>query len=138
MANRFRFTGLEELRADLRKMPEALRDEASEIVLAHAQSAAKDIIDAYPERTGNLKRGVKVVPLSGSRFFAGAIVRNTAKHAFLFEHGSKARHTEIGANRGAMPAGNVFIPRMQHWRTAMYDALAALLERHGLRTRRTS
>jgi hypothetical protein len=40
-----------------------------------------------------------------SGFSAGAIVINRAKHAAIFENGTQARHTAIGANRGSMPPG---------------------------------
>lgn len=131
-SNRFRFDGLADLRADLRKLPEELRDDASQIVIDAADGAASDIVEDYPERTGKLKKGVKVQRLTGSRFFAGAIVRNTAKHAFLWENGTQARHTELGANRGAMPPGNVFVPNVLRRRRQMYDQLKALIASKGL------
>lgn len=130
--NRIRFDGLEELRAELRKLPEALRDDASQIVIDAAEGAAADIIEDYPERTSNLKKGVKVTILSGSRFFAGATVRNTAKHSFIFENGTQARHNELGANRGSMPPGNIFVPNVMRRRRQMYEQLKALIARQGL------
>lgn len=131
--NRLVFHGLEELKADLRNLPAELASEASQIVVESANGAATEIVATYPERTRNLKRGVKVQMLTGSVFFVGAVVKNTAKHAWIFENGTQARHTALGANRGAMPAGRVFVPTVLRWRRRMYEQLTALLERHGLR-----
>lgn len=131
--NRLVFHGLEELKADLRNLPAELASEASQIVVESANGAATEIVATYPERTRNLKRGVKVQMLTGTRFFVGAVVKNTAKHAWIFENGTQARHTALGANRGAMPAGRVFVPTVLRWRRRMYEQLTALLERHGLR-----
>jgi len=132
--NRLRWHGLDELKADLRRLPEELAQEGSAIIFAHADGAMAEIAAAYPTRTGNLRKGLRRTINAVGRWGAGALVKNVAKHAWIFEHGTQARHTAIGANRGAMPAGRVFIPIVMRWRRKMYAQLAALLERHGLRT----
>jgi hypothetical protein len=58
-------------------------------------------------------------------------VKSTAKHAALFEIGTQARHTNIGANRGSMPPGKIFVPVVVRKRRAMYERLKELLVRHG-------
>jgi hypothetical protein len=138
MANRFRWTGLDELREELRNLPQDLTAEASDIVNQSAEGAAEFIRAAYPERTGNLKRGVVVVHQEAGKWGAAKIVKNTAKHAYIFENGSQARHNAIGANRGAMPPGNVFVPRIVRARQQMYRTLAAMLETHGLKVSGTA
>lgn len=130
-ANRFVFSGLDELRAALRTLPADLTGEASHIVEAHANAAAADIKAGYPGRTGDLRDHVEVT-FSTSGTSTGAVIRNTSKHAWLFENGTQARHTAIGANRGSMPPGHVFIPAVVRRRRAMYGQLQDLLERHGL------
>ena len=60
------------------------------------------------------------------------VVRNRNPLAGIFEYGTQARHTKIGANRGSMPPGHVFVPRMQQARVVLVSRLAALVERHGL------
>lgn len=130
--NRIVWDGLDELRAELRKLPAELADEASGIVLQHADGAAQEIKAAYPSRTGNLRNGMAVIRSAAGRFGVGAIVRNRAPHAWIFENGTQARHASIGANRGSMPPGHVFIPRVIKWRHRMYGALKAMLVRHGL------
>jgi hypothetical protein len=131
--NRIRWDGLDQLKADLRALPANLGAEGGAIVEAHADIAIADIDAAYPTRTGRLRKGLKKTINRTGRFGTGAVIRNNAPHAYIFEHGTKARHNAIGAFRGSMPAGNVFIPRMQKWRRRMYQQLAALLERAGLR-----
>lgn len=126
------FEGLAELRAALLALPEALRDDAAGIVQRSAAAAAADIVASYPKRTGNLRAGVHVTHGTGGAYSAVAVVVNRAKHAALFENGTQARHNNLGANRGSMPPGRVFVPRVIRHRKAMYAQLAAMLARHGL------
>jgi hypothetical protein len=132
MSTTFKIEGLAELRAALRRLPEELRDEAREIITREATAAKDQIVAAYPEHTGNLRNHVYLSTTAGGRFGAAATVRNTAKHAWIFENGTQARHTAIGANRGAMAPGHVFIPIMIRRRRAMYAGLADLLRAKGL------
>jgi hypothetical protein len=126
------WSGLEELKAALRSLPADLADDASDIVEGAAQAAKTEIYNAYPERTGNLRQHTTVAIRASGRYGAGAVVKNTARHAWMFENGTQARHTAIGANRGSMPAGHVFIPIVMRWRRRMYEQLKSLLVRHGL------
>lgn len=132
MSVELHWSGLEELRAELRRLPAELTGEASHIVEGAANAAAADIKAAYPVRTGNLRDGLTVTHFDQGRFSAGAIVKNKAKHAYIFEIGTQTRHTAIGANRGSMPPGRVFIPRVIRARRRMYELLKALLVRKGL------
>jgi hypothetical protein len=131
---RVTFEGLDELRDALRQLPSELVQEASGIVQRAADNAAQDIRANYQahRRSGNLAEHVKVVPMSVGQFGAGVEVRSTAKHAHLYEDGTQARHTSIGANRGSMPPGHAFRPPAIRRRKSMYDALKAMLVRHGL------
>jgi Bacteriophage HK97-gp10, putative tail-component len=130
--NHWEFDGLEELKRALRDLPESLAGEATGIVNASANAAAREIEQAYPRRTGNLRNHVSVSHQQGGRVSAAAIVKNTAKHAWIFENGTQARHTDLGANRGSMPPGHVFVPRVIRHRRQMYEALKELLVKHGL------
>jgi len=129
--NRLQLNGFAELREALRNLPAQLRDEAKVIVQSRAARAAQEIIAAYPERTGNLRKGVSVRASEAGNFGAGAIVVNRAKHAWIFENGTQARHTDIGANRGSMPPGHVFVPIVMRHRRGMYDELRDVLVRDG-------
>jgi hypothetical protein len=130
MSNRLTWSGLAELRDELRRLPAELAGEASAIVIGAAEGAKADM--HYPRRTGNLADHLYVTKAPAGIYGAGAVVKNTAKHAWLFENGTQARHTAIGANRGSMPPGHVFLPAVIRRRRAMYDQLKALLVRHGL------
>jgi hypothetical protein len=50
----------------------------------------------------------------------------------MFENGTQARHTALGASRGAMPPGHVFIPVAAAERRAMYKDLAQVVADEGL------
>jgi len=82
-------------------------------------------------QSGALARGLKLQIFDGGTFGARAVVVNKAKHAALFEYGTQARHTDIGADRGSMPPGNFFIGISVKHRRAMYARIGALLERYG-------
>lgn len=130
--NRLVFEGLSELRAALRQLPTELAGEASGIVIGAAESAASLIVGSYPSRTAELRKGVKVTTESIGPYGAGAKVRNSGKLSSIFENGTQARHTAIGANRGSMPPGHVFVPIVIRERRKMYVKLRELLVRHGL------
>ncbi len=129
--NRFQFQGLQDLFEGLRNLPPELQAEGGEIVVAHAEAAQTEIQGAYPSRTGNLRDHVTVKTVVG-QFSTNAIVKNTAKHAVIFENGTQARHTDLGAARGSMPPGHVFVPVVIRRRRAMYEALKGLIAKKGL------
>lgn len=132
--NRLVFDGLADLKAALRNLPAELTGEASNLVTATANAAAVEIRSGYAKhtRSGRLQGGVIVTRVNQGKYAAGAIVKNTAPHAVIFENGTQARHTALGANRGSMPPGRVFVPVVMRKRREMYQALKALLERKGL------
>jgi hypothetical protein len=123
--------GLTELRAALLKLPPELVREAGVIVHAQAEAAANEIRGAYPAHTGNLRNNVRV-ELAGDAVSATARVKNTAKHAYIFESGTATRHWASGKSTGTMPAGRVFIPIAMQRRRIMLAALIDLVERSGL------
>lgn len=132
MSATFQFEGLEDLIASLRTLPEDLANEAGAIVLDRAERAKQDIETSYPDRTGDLRKGMQVTRANAGKYGAGVYVKNTSKLAYIYENGTQARHTSLGANRGSMPPGHVFIPVMIRQRLAMYGDLADLMTRHGL------
>jgi hypothetical protein len=139
-----RWDGLEELYRWLRTLPDELTEEATGIVETHALGAKDEITAAYPIgptrrrkgqliHGGHLKAGMKASKLSSSRWGINYLVANRAPHAWIYEHGTEMRTTNTGARRGRSPAHNVFIPRAMKWRRRMYQALKAMMVRHGLR-----
>ena len=137
MSNRLAFDGLAELRAALRNLPAELTGEASRIVEATTNAVAVEVRSEYGKHvvTGNLQAGVVVAHVDRGKFVATGIVKSTAKHAAIFEIGTQARHTDLGANRGAMPPGNIFVPIAIRRRRAMEQALKNMIERHGLQVK---
>lgn len=126
--------GLTELRNALRNLPEDLARDAAEIVVNVAEGAKAEIVSGYPQgRTGNLKGGV-TVHRSHAQFTSQAIVKSRAKHAHLFEFGTKARKTANGVNRGRMPkapAHQAMIPVVIRKRRQMVQQLIELVRRAG-------
>ena len=134
MANfKLQMDGLNELRTALQQLPEQLATEAGDIVMKYAEGAKQDIQRGYPQRTGNLRRGV-TVQRNRSKVATQAIVRSKAPHANIFERGTTWRHTDRGWNRGAMPQPDEsqrFIPKAIRYRRAMVEELIELVRRAG-------
>jgi hypothetical protein len=132
--NRLTYDGLDELRYDLRRLPAELVGEASGIVTSAADGAKSDMV--YPRRSGDLADHLKVEAAPPGPYGAGVIVKNTSKHALIFENGTEARHyfTVNGVRKetGRMPPGHVFVPAVVRRRRQMYQQLKAMLTRHGL------
>ena len=126
-----RWTGLAELQEQLRNLPRELANQAGAIVVGAATDAMSAAV--YPASADALNRSKQVVVVSIGPFGVRAVAKNTHRLAYLYEHGTQARHTEIGANRGAMPAGNVFLPPVIRSRRRMYDQLKQLLVENGFR-----
>lgn len=137
-SNKFVFTGLEELKAELRTLPAGLTSEASGDVEGAANGAAVAIRTIYGQHvvTGQLQRDVFVDRIASGPFGAAWVVKANGRIAWLFENGSQTRQyiTVRGQKHltGRMPPAHVFIPTMIRARAAMYAQLADLLERHGL------
>lgn len=131
--NSIRWQGLEELRAQLRRLPADLRDEAAGIMLDEVEWAEEGIEAAYPVGpTGNLKAGLQIMRKQISAFGAGYVLINRAPHAWLYEHGSQTRKTGWFGSANPQPARPTFIPRVMRARRRMYDRLKGMLQRHGL------
>lgn len=130
-----KWDGLAEFKADLHALPADCVEEANGIVLTHAESAKQQIVAAYPfGPTGNLKRGV-TMRRDFSQQIASATVKSGARHAHIFERGSRQRRTRQGWNRGRMPEAPFtqrMIPIVIRVRRQMVNALIAMLERKGL------
>lgn len=123
--------GLAELRAEILKLPEECTGEAAHLIESAANAVKVEIAAAYPWRTGDLRKKTTTVPLARKGFIVGFVVKNTSKLATVFEHGTQARHTALGANRGSMPPGHVFVPRVVKARRALTQQLKNMVARHG-------
>ena len=132
------WTGLEELKEGLRNLPSELTGEAGNHVEAAANAAATAVRTAYGAHvvTGNLQNHVVVQARAHNQFGASYVVKSTARHAYIFERGTEARHyiTKNGVKKlvGKMPAANIFVPTVMRHRRSMYDRLNDVLLRIGL------
>lgn len=124
---------LAELRRQLLALPADLAAEGSTIVDEAALRAKNEIEAAYPERSGSLKKGLRLKVRQLGQYGAAVVLANTSPDSHLFENGTQARHTNIGANRGSMPARPTFVPAVRRSRRWMYEQFKALLTRAGLR-----
>lgn len=137
-----RIDGLEQLRADLRRLPADLSAEAFTIVQRHGQAAEGDVLRRYPRGpTGNLRAGVSLTvrnPAVGAR----VELYSRAPHAWMYDHGTKDRVTlghgpkhkyRAGVHRGRLQpqSPEIFVPTAIRERQAMYGDLARMLETHG-------
>jgi hypothetical protein len=147
MPVRFEIDGLADVKAALERLPAELTDEAAAAIWAEADAAAEEIRAASPVRTTGLHpgigrkspwfapgrlRGSVTVARSRGTFSVAAKVKNSDPIAWLYEHGSNARHWDGGKFVGAMPPHPVFGRAMSRGRRAMWTALRGILERHGL------
>jgi len=131
--NRLTWDGIEAFKSALRQLPSHLSGRGGDIVVARAHEAGEEVRQGYAlhEHTGNLEQHV-VVEVESRAAGAVAIVKSTARHAYIFEIGTQIRKTKSGANRGAMPPGNVFVPTVVRKRRAMVEDLKALMTESGL------
>jgi len=130
-ASRLRINGLPELRAQLQQLPVALTREGAVIVEVQAEAALREMTAAYPRKSGNLRGNLRMA-VTSTGASTSARVTNRAKHAYIFEQGTKARQWSSGKSTGVMPAGRVFIPIAQQRRRILLAALIDLVETHGL------
>jgi len=131
MSTSVQWQGLDEFREWLRSLPVEAPREAEKIIQGEANAAAFAIRSRYPSRTGNLRDHVTVQRRVSRQGVVSYVVKNTAKHAAIFEYGTQARHTKIGASRGSMPPGHVFLPVILQRRRTMFLLLKDLLVRFG-------
>jgi len=121
MANQLRLSGVRELRAELAALPTDLRSGAIPILLASARRTVGLVVAAYPEVTGALKAGVKLIPRDARGVAALFTVATTAPHAHLIEFGTARTRPRA-----------IFLPITERERRAAVSAVVALVETTGL------
>ena len=100
---RLELTGLEELKAALHQLPEELHDEAFGIVADTTDKAEVALLEAYPSRSGKMKKGVSK-KVERSQFGIVGTVTSKSDEAVWWEFGTVNRRTKQGWNRGRGPA----------------------------------
>lgn len=131
----------DEYREFLQTLPETVTGEAQHLIEGSMNGLVVDLRRAYqagsPQArgahhvTGELASKVGIYHVHAGKYVAGGVVKNIAKHAHLFENGTQARHNKIGANRGAMPPGHVFVPAAIRARRRLLEELKAMVLRNG-------
>ena len=148
MSAELTWIGLDELKAMLKRLPADLAARAARRVEDSAQAAAAEIKAAYPDETGNLRKGVRVVTQKarGGEFTVRRVVRSGAPHATLYERGTQTRQTALGYGRGHMfskqlgagprQGANIFVPIVERRRRQMLEELVTVIQESGLDVRR--
>lgn len=132
MSVTMKWIGLDEEYAQLATLPADLTTDTVPEVERIATNAEATIRAGYPVRTGNLRNGL-TVQIRQEPMAVKAVVINTSPDAVLYERGTQARHTAIGANRGSMPADPIFSATLIRARRTLYDtAVPDVLTEHGL------
>ena len=134
MSVQLKITGLDEFRAALKKLPADLQREAAVIVQATADAMAVDVLGQYAVKTGNLRSHVRVETTSDVVGGITSRVKSTARHAWLYEHGTKGKKRQWanGKNTGVMPEKKIFAPIAPLRRRIMTAALVDIVQRAGL------
>jgi len=138
MSASFTLDGINDLRtALLAAGPEFADQRLRPLLRQHAHSLAGDVRQQYGRhnRTGNLANHIVVDEQAGnSATLLRSRVRSTARHAYIFEYGTAVRRTNTTkANRGVMPAANVFVPSAIRWRARLYEDARQALQRLRIR-----
>ncbi len=95
--------GLRDLLLQLEGLGPRITEQAQEITNEVARQVADDIVQIYPEDTGNLRRGVRVKKGRAQGLEAVTIVTSTAPHAHLYEYGTAVR------SFGSQDRGQMFV-----------------------------
>src|SRR5262249_14738867 len=83
--------GLAEFKAEVLRLPIELRSEAGNVVLSQARAAASAIAAGYPQKTGNLRSGVRTIKEAADQYSAISTVVSASPHVLLYERGTKPR-----------------------------------------------
>ena len=133
MSASVRLDGVDALVAELTKAPAHIRAQGMQIIREETEGHAAEVRRQYEQHrvTGNLARGV-TTEYPSTQVLIG-IVRSRAKHAHIFEQGTRQRRTNNGANRGRMPKPDpqVFVPAAIRRRERMRHRLADMLRDMG-------
>lgn len=132
MPTRLRLDGVDAFVAALRALPAHLADEARTVIIAATENTKQEITEAYPTRVGGeLRSHMRTRYIDKGPLQTIGIVENTSHLSNWYEYGTQERHTKLGAFRGAMPPGHVFVPIVMRARRRMQDTLIELIVREG-------
>jgi hypothetical protein len=126
--------GLRELEEAFRNMPEELATQAGREVLSAANGAAVTMRTEYGAHavTGHLRDSVVVEVQEVGRAGVRARVRVKDPIAWIFDHGSQARHWANGKSTGRMPPTHTVARTASRARRSMYGRIVSMMRRFGL------
>jgi len=137
---KFTFTGMDEFKAELKRLPDDLIAEANTIVVEAANAAAaeaKQIYATYPHKgepgTMNDLISKVRVDVETEPYRVRARLVSASGYANMFEVGTEIRRTRHGWIRGVIEPLHAVIPTCMRHRREMYAKLADLLVKAGLR-----
>ena len=122
MASRVVLSGVDELIAELQRLPAHLRDEGNGILAASARRTRDLVSGAYKVITGTLAGSVKIVGVSSSSpYRLRARVESQAPYARFYEFGTARQ-----------PSRPTFVPIAQREQTSAMKKIVALVRSTGL------
>lgn len=132
MSIKFTLGGVAVEQRKFQQLPSFLAAQAQAALLAHATTVAASIGAAYPVVSGGLASGV-IVRSQPRKTKARVLIVHKLRRALAYEYGSVPRRTKrTKANRGRMPAREVFVPRIMRARVDLVPKLAAIMRAEGL------
>jgi Bacteriophage HK97-gp10, putative tail-component len=121
MPNKLVLTGFDELKAELKALPQAVKRDSAPILLRYARAAQTELINAYPRITGELRAGVRIVERTARGVATLYTLVTSAWYAHIFEFGSAHQRPRA-----------TFLPISERDRRASVVAVADMVEAKGL------
>ena len=132
------WNGLAEYKEQLRTLPEACTGEALHVIEGGVNGAYQAISQVYGEHhfTGTLQKRLRISPLKvNAQFTTGLTLTSGSPLAWLFDHGSQARHyvTENGVTHatGRMPPTPIFVSTVVKTKRKIVEQLKDMVLRRG-------
>jgi hypothetical protein len=132
------WSGLEEFRDALKRLPTDLRDDAAEIMNTEVEVARAAIDAEYATHTvtGTLRARLRLTTKYDGPYGYRAELRNRAAHAWIFDYGTEARHYVTASGRthatGKMPPTHTFVRNAIRARERIQTRIVKMMEGHGL------
>lgn len=129
---KFTLGGVAVEQSKFKQFPSFLAAQAQAALVSLGTTVAADIAAAYPRKSGKLAAAM-TVRSQPRKTKARVVIVNRARYALIYDIGWHRRTTKkTHANRGLMPAANVFIPRVMKARETMLEKVAAIMRAEGL------
>lgn len=119
-----KLAGFRELNDELKSLPRDLQHESAPILSRFANTARDRVVSAYPEISGALRAGVRVVERAARGVATLYTLATTAPHAHIYEFGSSHQRPRP-----------TFLPISEPARRDAVIAVAELVESKGLEVR---